>query len=101
MMTTKQLLDVQLDELHVDPDAQRTLNVKRAKKMADNWQEVWAGAITVGKDPNGKFYVCDGQTRVAAAQMAELSTIAAVIFDPVTQQERPRCSCTSTPIVSV
>jgi hypothetical protein len=83
--------EVRLDDLHVDPEAQRQLNVKRATKMADEWNELWAGSITVGVDPiDRKRYICDGQTRAAAAGMAGHETITATLFEPVDRQERAR-----------
>lgn len=80
---------VRLEDLHVDTDAQRMLNERRAAKMADAWNPLWAGAITVGRDPHDQMlYVCDGQTRCAAGRLAGQDEIMAAVFDGIDAQKR-------------
>jgi hypothetical protein len=58
--------------LTVDPRVQRALDPRRVKRIADEWDDLMVGVLTVshrvdpfGKEPD-RYVVLDGQTRLAA-----------------------------------
>jgi hypothetical protein len=57
-------------ELLIDDGYQRTVNISRAKKMAKEWDWLLAGALTVA-ETGGRYFVIDGQHRLAAAKMLD------------------------------
>lgn len=60
---------LKVNELRTDYSYQRPLDMKRAKKIANEFSEDLFGIITVSKRNDGGFYIIDGNTRVAAARI--------------------------------
>ena len=55
-----------LEDLLIDTDYQRNIDPDRVSRMAHAWNPDLVGIIVVNQRENGKFYVVDGQHRVAA-----------------------------------
>lgn len=55
---------VSIQDLHVDPDAQRKLTPGWVKARVSMFDVDQLGYIVVNKRPNGKMYIVDGQHRV-------------------------------------
>lgn len=72
-------VSVKLTDLQVDPQAQRALNVNRAKSIAANIIEKALGVIVVSKRSDGSLWIIDGQHRVWAAKLAGLTHITAEV----------------------
>lgn len=87
---TTQLLRV--DELSVEPDCQRDLNIKRARAMADSWDPFIAGALHVAKvvEPDGtiKHFVLDGWTRRNGASLAGVEEVACHVAEGMDKAAR-------------
>lgn len=67
--------------LNVDPAYQRALMDKRAIKLAAEWSWVACGALIIAKRGR-KYWVVDGQHRVAAAmKRADIDRLPCVVFD--------------------
>ncbi|OBG58893.1 MULTISPECIES: DUF6551 family protein [unclassified Mycobacterium] len=65
-----------LDELHVDERAQRSLNELRAQKLSEGWINEAAGEIVVSdRGPDKKKHVIDGYHRSTAARMTGISKL--------------------------
>lgn len=65
------VVPVTVDELFVDPEYQRVLDVPRARGYAAHWDRRLAGILEVsdrGDDTNPRYAIIDGQHRWAAAK---------------------------------
>jgi hypothetical protein len=80
-------VSVKVDDIKVDPDAQRTLNPKRAQAIADGLVEEAVGSIVVSQRANGDRYAVDGMHRMRALQIKGIPSIKAEIHHGLTQQE--------------
>lgn len=82
---------VSLDDLIVDPRVQRVegLDQVRVRKMAESFNPLALGTITVSQRKNGSLVILDGMHRVAAARQAEHKAFmsAEVITGLTVQQE--------------
>jgi hypothetical protein len=78
-------LDV--EDLRVDPQAQRTLNEKRAQDIADEMIREAVGSIVVSKRPNGDMFIVDGMHRWRACQLTGIKSIVAEVHNDLSQQE--------------
>ncbi len=76
---------VHIDNLEINPNAQRALDTGRAKRMANNFLPQAAGTLVVCRR-DGKNYVVDGQHRLAAARMAGVTTMTCEIHHGLSQQ---------------
>jgi hypothetical protein len=82
---------VKPNDISVDPVVQRSLNVQRAQRMADEYDPSAVGVITVS-DRDGLRYVVDGQHRVEAAKLAGqgAASVDAKIYTGLTRVEEAR-----------
>lgn len=62
-------VEVQIAELRIDPQAQRSLNERRAQQIADNFVEEAVGSIVVSSRVDGGLYVVDGMHRKRACEL--------------------------------
>ncbi|MBP2705974.1 ParB-like nuclease domain-containing protein [Microbispora sp. RL4-1S] len=80
-------VEVDIDSLKIDEDAQRGLNLKRAKGIADGLIVDALGSIVVSERADGGRYVVDGMHRTEACRLRGLQTIKAEIHYGLTQQQ--------------
>ncbi|MET8139467.1 ParB/RepB/Spo0J family partition protein [Sphaerisporangium sp. NPDC005288] len=80
-------VEVEIDSLKIDEDAQRGLNEKRAKSIADGLIVDALGSIVVSERGDGNRYVVDGMHRTEACRLKGLRTIKAEIHYGLNQQE--------------
>jgi hypothetical protein len=82
-----------LEELHcgdfsVDHNVQRALNEARRDEMAADFRPDSLGLVTASLRADGRLYLLDGQTRVAAARVAHYDgLIATRVFEGLTLKE--------------
>ncbi|WUW22246.1 ParB N-terminal domain-containing protein [Streptomyces sp. NBC_01463] len=74
-------------ELKIDPEAQRTLNEKRARSIANKMVSEALGSVIISQRSNGDLYIVDGQHRVRACQLAGIETMMAEIHYGLTQAQ--------------
>ncbi|MFB7654235.1 MULTISPECIES: DUF6551 family protein [unclassified Streptomyces] len=79
--------EVSVSDLNIDPQAQRTLNERRAQNIANNLVREAIGSIIVSKRDDGDLYIVDGQHRWRACVLAGLATIRADVHHGLTQPE--------------
>lgn len=72
-------VELDVDILKIDPEAQRTLNESRAQHIAKNLVREAIGSIVVSQRPDGDFYIVDGQHRWRASTLAGIPTIRAEV----------------------
>lgn len=80
-------VEVEIDSLKIDEDAQRGLNSKRAKSIADGLIVDALGSIVVSERSDGNRYVVDGMHRTEACKIKGLRAIKAEIHYGLTQQQ--------------
>lgn len=78
---------VKVADLKIDPDAQRTLNEKRAQNIADNLVPDAMGPICVSRRLNGDMFVVDGMHRKRVAEIKGITTLAAEIHEGLSQKD--------------
>jgi hypothetical protein len=74
-------LPTDMDLVHVDPQAQRTLNERRAQGIADNLQLTAIGTITASRRGDGSLWLVDGQHRRRALQLKGISKMHAEVHE--------------------
>lgn len=74
-------------DLLIDPQAQRTLNERRAQHIAQEIVREAIGSIVVSRRADGKLYIVDGQHRWRASVLAGLTTIMAEVHHELTQAQ--------------
>lgn len=77
---------VRVASLKIDPTYQRPVNELRVERMAAEWNDDLAGAITVSERSDG-FYVADGQHRLVAARRAGVIHLPAIVHSGLSQSE--------------
>lgn len=83
--------NVALVDLVIEPEAQREVDDKRAQKMADDWDPLMVGVITVAVDPTtGTHYIVDGGHRYTGAKKAGLTHLRAEVIYGLTPQQRAK-----------
>lgn len=63
------VMELELNELFIEPSVQRVLNMAFARKIAKEFDPAKLGVITVVPREEGGYNVADGQTRVAALKI--------------------------------
>jgi hypothetical protein len=79
--------EVSVSDLNIDPQAQRTLNERRAQNIANNMVREAIGSIIVSRRDDGDLYIVDGQHRWRACVLAGIPTIRADVHEGLTQPE--------------
>jgi len=80
-------VEVEIDTLKIDTEAQRNLNVKRAESIAAGLIVDALGSIVVSERGDGSRYVVDGMHRTEACRIKGLKTIKAEIHYGLNQQQ--------------
>jgi len=80
-------VDVVLADLKIDPHAQRSLDPRRAQKIADEMIVEALGSLTASERANGDRYTVDGIHRGHACQLNGITTMKGEIHYGLTQQE--------------
>lgn len=80
-------VEINLWDLSIDPQAQRTLNERRAQHIADNIVHAAVGSIIVSQRVDGSLYIVDGQHRWRACALCGVKTIRAEIHHGLTQAQ--------------
>lgn len=78
---------IDIADLDVDPNAQRSLNVNRAKAIARNLVPGALGSLVVSERSGGKRFIVDGMHRRYACQVNGITEVAAEIHYGLTVQE--------------
>ncbi len=73
--------------VHVDPQAQRTLNERRAQGIADNLQLSAIGTVTASKRPDESLWMVDGQHRRRALQLKGIPSMYAEIHEGLDRRQ--------------
>ncbi|MEV5435833.1 ParB/Srx family N-terminal domain-containing protein [Streptomyces sp. NPDC052682] len=76
-----------IKDLKIDPQAQRTLNERRAQNIADNIVREAVGSIIVSERADGDYYIIDGQHRARACTLAGFETITCEVHHDLTQAQ--------------
>ena len=75
------LIDIHKDELKVNYEYQRSVNIQKVREYAKNWSWIACNVISVAHR-DGICYVMDGQHRVLAARKrADISTLPCIVFE--------------------
>jgi len=106
MGITKELMEISADKLKIDPRVQRVLDPRRVSKIADRWDDLMVGVITVShrihfansileSGAAEEFVILDGQTRWQAlkqvcGQETTTCTMLAQVFTGLTLKEEAK-----------
>lgn len=80
-------VEVRASDLKIDPEAQRTLNLSRARAIAADIKPHALGSVIVSQRKNGDLYIVDGQHRREACRIAGIDTLMAEVHRGLTLQE--------------
>jgi hypothetical protein len=80
-------VELPVNELKIDPQAQRTLNEKRAQGIADNLVREAIGSAVVSQRADGSRYIVDGMHRKRACELEGITTMVAEVHHDLSQQE--------------
>jgi hypothetical protein len=80
-------VQVKVDDLKIDPQAQRTLNERRAQGIADNLVPNAVGSIVVSERPNGDRFIVDGQHRKRAVELNGINEMVAEVHRGLDRKE--------------
>jgi hypothetical protein len=84
-----QVIEVNTEDLRLEPHAQREVDQKRAAKMADNWDVRLVGLIKVAVDTvTGKYYIVDGGHRWTSARLLGIPRMLAEVHYGLDTKER-------------
>lgn len=78
---------VPIDDLTIDKQAQRTLNERRAQKLASEFIPEAVGTIIISQRENGDKFIVDGQHRWRASQLLDYDTVVCEVHKGLTQTE--------------
>lgn len=78
-------LDV--DEIEIDEDAQRTINERRAQMIAKDFVREAIGTLIVSKRDDGRYFLVDGQHRRRACQIVGVDRVPCEVHHNLTQVE--------------
>jgi hypothetical protein len=98
MSVKKKIYEISADKLKIDPRVQRVMDPRRVAKIADEWDDLYVGTITISHRVNPfdssdeEFVILDGQTRWHALKMVcgqdtTTCTILAEVFTGLTLAE--------------
>lgn len=79
---------VKLENLYIEPDRQREVDMKRAQAYADDWDPRLVGTLHVALDEDGRGEILDGGHRWQGARLAGLEELQAVVYRGLTAAER-------------
>jgi hypothetical protein len=76
-------VEIDLESLQIDRSYQRHdyINNKVVRSIANDFNELLVGVVTVGKRQDGSLWVVDGQHRVLGAKKKGLKQLTCVVFD--------------------
>lgn len=78
---------IRIADLFIDPSYQRK-QLDKVKKMAEEFDFAACGSLVVGRRPDGKHYVIDGQQRRAAAALrGDVSHLPCVVHETAGPEE--------------
>lgn len=80
-------VEIPVDELKIDPQAQRTLNEKRAQGIAANLVPEAMGSIVVSQRADGSRYTVDGMHRKRVCELEGIPSMVAEVHHGLTQQD--------------
>jgi hypothetical protein len=80
-------VSVPAEDLKIDPQAQRTLNERRAQKLAEEFIPTAIGELIISERADGDRFIIDGQHRWRAAQLVGIATVQCEIHHGLTQTE--------------
>lgn len=103
-MISSQIQEIPADQLDIDPRVQRALDPGRVRKLANGWDDLMAGVLTVSRrqepvvdatvydtDVTTDLIVLDGQTRLAAFKLvcgeATTNPMVCQVYSGLTLQE--------------
>lgn len=78
---------IDIADLDVDPNAQRSLNENRAKAMARNLVPGALGSLVISERDDGRRFIVDGMHRRYACQVNGITKVAAEIHHGLTVQD--------------
>ena len=68
-------VELPVSDLHIDPQAQRALNERRAQNMSEEFVREAIGTLIVSKRSDGTYFLVDGQHRWRACQLLGIETV--------------------------
>ncbi|MGW5353661.1 DUF6551 family protein [Streptomyces sp. NPDC004031] len=80
-------VEVPIKDLNIDPQAQRTLNEKRAQNISANLVREAIGSVILSKRLDGDLYIVDGQHRWRACALAGIPSIMAEVHHDLSQAQ--------------
>lgn len=80
-------IEVPIDDLKIDPEAQRTLNKRRAERLAEDFVPEAVGTIIVSERESGEKFIIDGQHRWWASKLKDKKTVVCEIHKGLNQAE--------------
>ncbi|NMO93995.1 DUF6551 family protein [Actinomycetospora sp. TBRC 11914] len=80
-------VSVAVADLKIDPQAQRTLNERRAQGIANNLVREAMGSIVVSQRADGSLYVVDGMHRKRVCELTNTPRITAEVHHGLSQKE--------------
>lgn len=84
-----ELLHIPIDQLHINPAAQRPFSIAAARAIAKKFDATKLGIISVTPRPAGGYFVIDGQHRVGGARInGRKEPFAALLHEEMTDAEQ-------------
>ena len=80
-------VELKVTDLKIDPQAQRTLNERRAQSMANEFVPEAIGTIILSKRADGEHYLVDGQHRWRACQLLAIDNVMCEVHHGLSQTE--------------
>lgn len=89
-MDRPELRELSIDSLIIDPKLQRTLDRRRVKKIADDYDPEAVGVLTVSRRADGTYHIMDGQHRHAAARLVGVEKLMCRVFTGLSLAEEAK-----------
>lgn len=86
-MINKAFKTLSVNQLTVDIDVQRNLNIKRVRSIADDFRPDALGIITVSHRDDDSYVVVDGQHRWKAAEQVGIEDLLCTVYEGLTKQK--------------